>query len=157
MQKTLKFFWIIFLCMQSVTMSISAYANQKNAQVSTRNSPLAKRLSEIDHSLLSLGPDLYTPAPVVPYHKTTSDREIAGWGILVGGIGLCVSLYVVISEWLNNKTEKKNIRLYTEMFKNLGYNDAQANAYAKIAVINSGGFKAVLDFIEREKEMRQRQ
>ncbi len=127
MQKILKSFLVIVLCMQSIITPMSAAYNQ------------------------------YHPTPIVPYQTTNPGSEPAVLGILVGGIGLCVSLYVVISEWLNNKTEKKNIRLYTEMFKNLGYDDAQANAYAKIAVINSGGFNAVLDFIEREKEVCRRQ
>jgi hypothetical protein len=94
----------------------------------------------------------YEPVSIVPHRTTNPEIEIGAGGILIGGIGLCVSLYVVISEWLNSKAEKKSLRLYTEMFRNLGYNDAQSDAYAKIAVINSGGFKAVVDFIEWEKK-----
>lgn len=89
------------------------------------------------------------PAPIVVYHETPAS-DAAVFGACAVGVGVGALLGGIFG----GKSENRKFKEYTEMFKNLGYSRAEAQVYAQLAVENPGGYAAVVENIEREKELK---
>jgi len=89
----------------------------------------------------------HEPAPVVVYHEAPAPEAVV---LGACAFGVCAGL----SGLFSGNSQKRKIREYTQMFRNLGYSRAEAEVYAKLAAENPGGYAAVVDNIEREKELK---
>ncbi|MCX5923747.1 MAG: hypothetical protein NTU89_04290 [Candidatus Dependentiae bacterium] len=95
----------------------------------------------------------YRPAPtVVVYHEPIIyHRHEPSFGECAAGfVGACAGFGLV--SYFENRSREKKMNKYREMFQDLGYDRAQSKVYAKLAMDNPGGFQAVVQNIEREKE-----
>ncbi|HSW76232.1 MAG TPA: hypothetical protein VLG50_04275 [Candidatus Saccharimonadales bacterium] len=95
--------------------------------------------------------------PVVVYHEPVVHRHVVYNEPSVGEIAGCAvgaAIGCGIASLITQNSQKKQMIQYTEMFQDLGYDQAQAKVYAKMALETEGGFQAVVKNIEREKEAR---
>lgn len=91
----------------------------------------------------------HQPAPVVVHHTPVVVDPVTV-GVCAAGVGL----FAGISGWMRGKAENRKFDQYKQMFKDLGYDSAQARVYAKLAMDNPGGFEAVVANIEKDKRLK---
>ena len=101
-------------------------------------------------------PIFYRPAPtVVVYHEPiVYHREPSLGEFAAGVVGACAG--VGLMSYFERRAYEKKQNQYREMFQDLGYDRAQAKVYAKMAIDNPGGFQAVVNSIQREKDTMRR-
>jgi hypothetical protein len=98
----------------------------------------------------------HQPAPVVVHHRPiiVHQAPVVVDPVAVGICAAGVGLFAGISGWMRGKAENRKFDQYKQMFKDLGYDNAQARVYAKLAMNNPGGFEAVVANIERDKRLK---
>ena len=94
--------------------------------------------------------DIYS----VWYRKETAVvyREISPTESLVTGIvGLGACIGMGIASVVQYKSNKRQLKEYQHVFRNMGYSKEQAMVYAKMAMSNPDGLQAVMRSIDQEK------
>jgi|GEM_PF-1312831 len=84
----------------------------------------------------------YQPAPVVVYQEPTVADAIVG-----GAFGIGCGIAAIV----HHQKEKKQYKEYIQTFRDMGYTTGQAKIYAKMAMNNPEGLRAVVRSIDQEK------
>lgn len=84
------------------------------------------------------------------FHILPAQQRSPSWGETLGTA--CAN---VVNACLQISAEKQQFNNFVTMFENLGYDEAQAKIYAKMAMKDPGGFSGVVQHIENQRAMHQ--